>query len=409
MPLLALWKSSASAVSDFNVEQVVATAGNGNLRDNSECSNELREYLSQIPSDKIATYVEHCLTSGFTKSGMVLQDLINELGRRLDYVVTNGRYQGTTNAIGFDGVWKSPEGHQIIAEVKTTDAYRISLGTIMTYRDKLVGSGEIDRKSSILIIVGRQDTGELEAQVRGSRYAWDIRLISADALIKLVRLKENSDSSETGLKIRSILAPMEYTRLDQLIDVMFTAATDIESTIVSENEDEPQSEQSKDGHATAESDTGSGWKFTDSKVLQAKREQIVGAFARSKNVSLIKKSRALFWDAGHDFRIACSISKRYVERSSYPYWYAFHPQWDDFLRDGREGYFVLGCMDLPLAFALPWRLFKSVLTSLNTTTTERNTYWHVHIVEPKAREFAILLPKQSTTLRLKEYEFDVSV
>jgi hypothetical protein len=42
VPLLALWKSSASAVSDFNVEQVVATAGDGSLLDASECSNELR-------------------------------------------------------------------------------------------------------------------------------------------------------------------------------------------------------------------------------------------------------------------------------------------------------------------------------------------------------------------------------
>jgi hypothetical protein len=38
----------------------------------------------------------------------------NELGRRLDYTITNGRYQGTTNAIGFDGLWTSPDGHAII-------------------------------------------------------------------------------------------------------------------------------------------------------------------------------------------------------------------------------------------------------------------------------------------------------
>jgi len=35
----------------------------------------------------------------------------------------------------------------------------------------------------VLIVVGRQDTGELEAQIRGSRHAWDIRLISAEALL----------------------------------------------------------------------------------------------------------------------------------------------------------------------------------------------------------------------------------
>src|SRR5207253_1833076 len=107
----------------------------------------------------------------FTKSGMVLQDLVNELGRRLDYSVRNGRYQGTTKEIGYDGIWVSPEKHAIVAEVKTTDAYRISLETIASYRNRLLVDREITNPCSMLIVVGRQDTGDLEAQVRGSRHA----------------------------------------------------------------------------------------------------------------------------------------------------------------------------------------------------------------------------------------------
>ena len=404
MPLLTLWKSNASAVSDFTIEQVVKTAGNGSLKDGSQCSVELRDYLSQIPSKKIGDYVEQCLAASFDKGGMVLQDLINELGRRLDYVVINGRYQGTVNAVGFDGIWHSPEGPTIIAEVKTTDTYRISLDTIAVYRDKLAASGQIHGKSSILIVVGRHDTGELEAQVRGSRHAWDIRLISADALLKLVQLKENSDSPETGRKIRNLLCPMEYTRLDDLVDAMFTTATDVEGGIAAEDD-----EETEDKHVSTadDSETKSGWEFTDSKILQAKRETIVYAFGASKSVSLIKKSRALYWDAGHELRIVCSISKRYVKRPTYPYWYAFHPQWDDFLREGHDSYFILGCMDLSSAFALPWKLLNSILDSLNTTTTEKSTYWHIHLIEPKPHEFSMYLPKKSSTLSLNEFRFEV--
>lgn len=228
MPLLALWASNPEAVGQLNIEQIVSSAGNGVLKDQSECSAELRQYLGQIPTAAIAVYVEHCLTTSFPRSGMVLQDLVNELGRRLDYHVENGRYQGVTNAVGFDGLWRSPEKHAVIAEVKTTDAYRISLDTLAGYRDKLVASQQIPPSSSMLIIVGRQDTGELEAQIRGSRHAWDVRLISAEALIKLVLLKENTDAAETGLKIRSLLTPVEYTRLDRMVDVMFTTVTDVE-------------------------------------------------------------------------------------------------------------------------------------------------------------------------------------
>jgi hypothetical protein len=208
MPLLSFWSSNPAAVAELSVEQVVSSAGDGVIKDGSVCSQELRQYFAQIPSSKLASYIEHCLHSGFQRSGLVLQDLVNELGKRLDYSVTNGRYQGTSSAIGFDGIWVSPEGHTIIAEVKTTDAYRISLDTIANYRDRLLTNGQVRSPVSALIVVGRDDTGELEAQVRGSRHAWDIRLISAEALVKLVQLKENSESAETGQKIRSILTPV---------------------------------------------------------------------------------------------------------------------------------------------------------------------------------------------------------
>lgn len=185
-------------------------AGDGQLRDDSQCSQELREYVRQISTTKIANYIEQCLSSSFGKGGIVLQDLVNELGRRLDYNVVDGRYQGVVGGIGFDGLWSSPEGHSLVAEVKTTDAYRLSLDTLANYRAKLAAAGKLTANSSILIIVGRQDTGELEAQIRGSRHAWDVRVISAEALIKLVQLKENSEATETGLKIRSLLIPVEY-------------------------------------------------------------------------------------------------------------------------------------------------------------------------------------------------------
>lgn len=399
MPLIALWTASPEAVGEFTIEQVVATAGDGILKDGSVCSQELRQYIAQIPASKIALYIEQCLSTSFNKGGMVLQDLINELGRRLDYDVTNGRYQGTVNAVGYDGIWVSPEGHAIIAEVKTTDAYRISLDTIASYRDKLLKAGEIPASSSILIIVGREDTGELEAQVRGSRHAWDIRLISADALIKLVQLKENADGPETGRKIRSLLAPMEYTRLDRMVDVMFTTATDVEAAIVSSGVTQEDSFPSVEG----KSESKGAWEFTDSALLQAKREEIVAAVSRSIGRTLIKKSRALFWSPEHDKRIACTISKRYTKRSSYPYWYAYHPQWDEFLSEA-DSYLILGCMDLSIAFSIPWRVFHPLLESLNTTTTEKGTYWHVHLSEVSPGRYGILLPKQGGTFALDEYK-----
>src|SRR5205814_6055370 len=132
--------------------------------------------------------------------------------------------------IGNDGLWISPEGHQILIEVKTTDAFRVSLDRIAQYRDTLREKKNVTETNSILLVVGREDTGELEAQIRGSRHAWDMRVISIDALLTLVKLKESTEAGVTGAKIRSILIPMEFTRLDALVDVLFTAAKDVETT-----------------------------------------------------------------------------------------------------------------------------------------------------------------------------------
>ena len=64
--------------------------------------------------------------------------------------------------------------------------------------------------ASILIVVGREDTGALEAQVRGSRYAWDIRLISVERLLKLLQISEKSDDPSTLNQIRQLLQPFEW-------------------------------------------------------------------------------------------------------------------------------------------------------------------------------------------------------
>jgi hypothetical protein len=75
-------------------------------------------------------------------------------------------------------------------EVKTTDVYRIELAKLDDYRKELIAAGRIaEHASSILIVVGRANTGDLEAQVRGSRFAWDVRLISVRDLLKLVGIK----------------------------------------------------------------------------------------------------------------------------------------------------------------------------------------------------------------------------
>jgi hypothetical protein len=398
MALISIFQTNPRAFDQLNIEQVVSMAGDGQLRDGSECSDELRQYLGQIATGRIAKYVEHCLNSSFTKSGIVLQDLVNELGRRLDYDVTDGRYQGVAGGIGFDGIWTAQEGQSHVVEVKTTDTYRLSLETLATYRMRLTAAKQLTMNSSILIVVGRQDTGELEAQIRGSRHAWDVRVISVEALIKLVQLKENSDAPETGLKIRSLLVPVEYTRLDRMVDVMFTTASDVESSPLTQAPAfSLDRAESVDGRVEVRAAKGT-FQFTDPSLLQATRERIVDAVSQRENVSLVRKSRALYWNSQHDVRIACSISKRH--NAGTPYWYAFHPAWSQFLEESARSFFVLGCMDRGEAYAIPNSTLRPLLPYLNTTTKDGGTYWHIHLAERNGG-VELLVPKRGDNLSLR--------
>jgi hypothetical protein len=325
--------------------------------------------------------------------------LINELGRRLEYQVENGRYQGISGAVGFDGLWHSPEGHAIIVEVKTTDAYRISLNTIMSYREKLRAAGKFDGPTSVLIVTGREDTGELEAQVRGSRHAWDIRLISADALIKLVQLKEESESAETAGKIRSLLTPMEYTRLDQMIDVMFTTTADIASAAEAELREEDEVVVSESKQSSQDPVLGSGWQFTPRVLLQTKRDELLDALSARENTKLIAKTLATFWSPDHAVRAVCTISKRYENRG-HPYWYAYHPRWQDFLGEGTRAFVVFACMDKNAAYAMPAKIMHECLSGLRTTDDK---YWHVDLTDSKDGHLEMFLAKTRKSLPLAPY------
>jgi hypothetical protein len=282
------------------------------------CSLDLREYLQIAKSENLRKYLQACLQDSFERSGFVLQDTVNEFGRRLDYTVENGLYQGKSNAVGFDGLWSDSGSHRIVVEVKTTDAYRINLDTVARYRETLIAAGKITNESSVLIVVGRQDTGDLEAQVRGSKHAWTVRMISADALAKLVALKENSELDSIG-KIHELLIPFEYTKLDKIIEIAFTVAEDATAALKEEQAAESDTLPSDQGAEVRQH-------HTSPEIISDLRSSIIESLT-SAYVPLVKKSRALYWSADKTLHAVVTISKQYSEGEG-GYWYAYHSDWE---------------------------------------------------------------------------------
>jgi hypothetical protein len=391
MPLLSFWKNNRKEVLTLNIEQILKSAGEGNLKDSSDCSQEVRHFLKACPSDSLFSYARHCMEKAFQDSGLVLQDIVNELGRRLDFDVENGLYRGKTTSVGFDGIWRVKNEPALIIEVKTTDYITIPLEKLATYKEKLIAADRVSRDASILIVVGREDSGAVEAQVRGSRYAWEMRLISIEGLIKLVQIKEKSDDPIILLQIRQLLQPFEYTKVDRIIEVIFTTAADVES------------QQTTEQGLSAEEGTDRQAR-TEPELLNMKRQQAVYAFAKTKGKELVKRSRTLYWSPDKKLRVFCAVSKKY-DRDNQVYWYAYYPKWDDFLAEGEESYFILSCMDREEAFAVPFSWLLNCKKDFNITERDGRSYWHVALSSMGAGKLGINLSKKGSKGSLEEYRF----
>jgi hypothetical protein len=395
---MSFWNSNREEVIKLSIEQIVSNAGDGSLRDDTMTSQELRTFLNVVPSDRLFAYARHCLETSFNKSGLVLQDLVNEMGRRLDFNVIDGLYQGRRNAVGFDGIWRLENEADIVIEVKTTDYVTVPLEKLADYRDKLAEEKRVLRNASMLVVVGREDTGALEAQVRGSRYAWEMRLISVEGLIKLVQIKEKSDDPNTLHQIRQLLQPLEYTKIDKIIDVIFTTAIDVENQ-----------RETEEGGASNEEENQTEYRQvkTDFDLLNAKRQRSVDSFGVFKRSEFVRYSRTLFWSPDKSLRVCCVVSKRYA--SDYqPYWYAYHPRWDQFLAEGKESFFILTCMDLDYAFAVPYSWLAANKRNLNVTDRGDKSYWHVALTTIEGGALAINISRIGQKLSLEPYRFEIT-
>jgi hypothetical protein len=367
--LLQVWQTSPEQIQGKQLHQLIAFAGDGKLRDGRDTSAEFRAFLSSAPSAYLQKFVDECLGDGFTDSGLALQDIVNEVGRRLGFKVENGLYQGRQGTPGYDGLWTLPENRTLIVEVKTTDAYRIDTDRIAGYRRTLIASEKLAAEaSSILIVVGRQDTGDLEAQIRGSRHAWDIRLISAEALMRLMRLKEALDDPSTIRRISEILIPREYTKVDQIVELVFSAAEEVKNE---PTEPDPV-EARPDGEKAPVATPGKPLAF---------HEACISRLSKREKAPLIRQSLSTFSSPDGELRAVCAVSKNHGDGDRSHFWFAFHPHQDSFLEQSKRAFMILGCGTADHVVAIPHTTLRGWLDDLWTTERVGGAhYWHLRLV-----------------------------
>ncbi len=386
MSLVSLWKEQRNQLEGKHIRQIINFAGDGKLRDDNPTSHEFRDFLSQIPSSNLKQYLEECISEKFEDNGFVLQDIVNQIGLRLGFIVTHGRYRGTQGKIGFDGLWKFPDGHTVVVEVKTTDAYQINLDTIAKYRREIINqSGATEESSSILIVIGREekDTTNLEAQIRGSKYAWNIRLISVDALLRLMFLKEEDDNPQIIKRISEVLIPREFTKLDEIIDLVFSTAVDV-----------------KEGDDIESDETALG---VDDKVKPVVfHDACVKRLEDRFNRSFVKHSKTAYATSDQELGFSCAVSKKYTRNGQVHYWFAFHPHQKTFLASIKNSYVAFGCGAESKLIAIPFEEFLGWLDSLRTTESDTRFYWHISIIE-EGKKLLLVTKKGVSRIALDKY------
>jgi len=388
----SLWDTNNEIFWSKNIKQILSFTGEGVLKDKNQTSIEFNEFLNKIPSKLLGKYANECLSDKFEGSGYVLQDIVNQIGARLGFEIQYGRYRGVKNTIGFDGIWASKNQYNILVEVKTTDVYRINLNTIVNYRNRLIEQNNFTHKnSSILIIVGRSDTGDLECQILGSRHSWDVSLISVGALLNLLFLKEDKDDARTTDQINFIFRPSAYARLDKLVDLITPTANNLEPS--------QNNLYAKNGNAIVPNDLSHKNLTTPIDFYDVCIHRINSYL----NVNLIKKTKLSYVSTDNSAGIILTLSKSYaMSIGNEKFWFSLYPHHIDFLKKFPNSYVAFGCgLNLNL-YLINYERIKDILPYM-TTSTKSKTYWHF-IIYNKTGNFTLRVPKREKSIDLISYK-----
>ena len=364
--------------------QIIAFAGDGKLRDDNETSREFRELLGHIQLPEIRIYAEQCLklsASEFAEGGLVLQDIVNQVGKRLGFKVGDGRYsRGTMDNPAYDGVWELPGKRVIVVESKLNAAFGAELDRVARYRLRLIAQRPdlSEELVSILLVAGRGDMDNLTMQIRGSRHAWDMRIISVDALLKIAEIKERVEEP-TFRRFHEILVPREFTCLDEVADLFLSTAS--EASVEEDEAAEMEAAAAGDSLNLKAVDSPKKLPFLIATINRAEcalkdREEIASG--------LIPRSRTTLSTPDNACGVVCLTSKNY-RRAGDRFWFSLRSHQKAFLDSHSRAWVILGCGTEDVIFLIPWQDLSFRLDSLLKNYNGNVEQWHIHIHESNGR------------------------
>jgi hypothetical protein len=182
-----------------------------------------------------------------------------------------------------------------------------------------------------------------------------------------MRLKEDVEDPDMLRKISEVLVPQEFTRIDGIIDLVFSAAAEIRHV---EREGEEETTE-------AQREPAKKPQFVPVKFHDACAERIQACL----DVPLVRQSHAFYASPDGDTSVTCVVSREHHRpgSSTSSFWFAFHPHQRQRLSGAKQAYLGFGCGSPKLVLLIPFKTFETWLEGMNTTHLEGRFYWHVSI------------------------------
>ena len=187
-------------------------------------------------------------------------------------------------------------------------------------------------------------------------------------------------------KIRQVLTPQGFTKVDGIIDLVFSTAEDVkkeeELTEVADDDDDDQRKP----------------KFTPINF----RDACAARVQKHLGQPLVKRSLAVYSSPDENLTVICINSREYKNSRHSGYWFAFHPHQRDLLKNHKRTFVAFGCGSEDSVLLIPGTTFVKWLDRFHKTELDNRFYWHVRIHKDK-EGYLLRVKKGAEPVRLNEY------
>ncbi len=205
-----------------------------------------------------------------------------------------------------------------------------------------------------------------------------------------MRLKEGLDDPNIIEKICQILIPREFTRLDEIVELVFFTTEEAKAV-----------DGVEEAVETVANDNSKTKKPAKPSAFHA---ACVSRFGRLRGMTYVKRSRTSYSTPDKKSVVVCAVSKAHERQGHISYWFAFHPVQKIILEKEAKSYLLLGCGSEEKVVAVPFEALNALLDDLWTTEREDRMYWHIRIHEEGSK---LMLDRRKGKGRFDVSEYEI--